>query len=137
VTGPPAMSLLRFRLRSIMILVAVGALTLGAHLAIRRRADYLRIARNHKSEAEFWSSDAGWWKHDSEHGFGFRRLVEYHDSMRLKYERAARFPWLAIEPDPPDPGLPPLPVPEPLGPLNLGPVPGEPPKTQPADQPHR
>jgi hypothetical protein len=30
-------------------------------------------------------------------------LVEYHAALRLKYERAARYPWLAVELDPPEP----------------------------------
>jgi hypothetical protein len=30
-------------------------------------------------------------------------LAKYHDAMRMKYERAARYPWLPIEPDPPEP----------------------------------
>jgi hypothetical protein len=30
-------------------------------------------------------------------------MAKYHDAMRIKYERAARYPWLPIEPDPPKP----------------------------------
>ncbi|MGO9465485.1 MAG: hypothetical protein ACLQIB_53385 [Isosphaeraceae bacterium] len=26
-------------------------------------------------------------------------MAKYHDAMRIKYERAARYPWLHIEPD--------------------------------------
>jgi hypothetical protein len=40
----------------------------------------------------------------------FRRMASYQDaeatlrgSKRRKYERAARYPWLPIEPDPPEP----------------------------------
>jgi hypothetical protein len=29
--------------------------------------------------------------------------AEYHSSLRRKYERAACYPWLPIEPDPPLP----------------------------------
>jgi hypothetical protein len=29
--------------------------------------------------------------------------IAYHSRMRRKYERAARFPWLPVEPDPPEP----------------------------------
>jgi hypothetical protein len=29
-------------------------------------------------------------------------ITKYHDDMRLKYERAARYPWLPVAPDPPD-----------------------------------
>ena len=30
-------------------------------------------------------------------------FVEYHAELRRKYEYAARYPWLPIEPDPPKP----------------------------------
>lgn len=29
--------------------------------------------------------------------------IKYYEQLKLKYERAARYPWLAIEPDPPRP----------------------------------
>ena len=32
-----------------------------------------------------------------------RRRVEYADQLRLKYEHAARYPWLPVEPDRPQP----------------------------------
>jgi uncharacterized protein HemY len=31
------------------------------------------------------------------------RLAGYHARLRAKYERAARHPWLHVEPDPPEP----------------------------------
>jgi len=33
----------------------------------------------------------------------FQRLVAYYGWMRQEYERAASYPWLLIEPDPPSP----------------------------------
>jgi hypothetical protein len=32
-----------------------------------------------------------------------RRRSEYHRRLRRKYERAARYPWLPVAPDPPEP----------------------------------
>ena len=32
-----------------------------------------------------------------------QRRADYHGAMRRKYERAARYPWLPVEPDPPEP----------------------------------
>jgi hypothetical protein len=32
-----------------------------------------------------------------------RRLADHHAALKRKYERAARYPWLTIEPDPPEP----------------------------------
>jgi hypothetical protein len=31
------------------------------------------------------------------------RLLKYHDLLSKKYARAARYPWLAVAPDPPEP----------------------------------
>ena len=33
----------------------------------------------------------------------WRPRADYHGTMRRKYERAARYPWLAVAPDPPEP----------------------------------
>jgi len=34
---------------------------------------------------------------------GYRRTALYYRRMRQKYERAARYPWLPVESDPPEP----------------------------------
>ncbi len=31
------------------------------------------------------------------------RSIPYHEAMRWKWEEAARYPWLTVEPDPPEP----------------------------------
>ena len=31
------------------------------------------------------------------------RLRDYHAAMKAKYERLARYPWLSVEPEPPEP----------------------------------
>ena len=31
------------------------------------------------------------------------RLLVYHESLAHKYQHAARYPWLPVEPDPPEP----------------------------------
>jgi hypothetical protein len=33
----------------------------------------------------------------------WQRRADYHGAMRRKYERAARYPWFWVEPDPPEP----------------------------------
>jgi hypothetical protein len=35
-----------------------------------------------------------------------KRLVAYYRELGVKYERAARYPWLPVEPDPPEPPMP-------------------------------
>jgi hypothetical protein len=32
-----------------------------------------------------------------------KALVRYHSELTEKYQRAARYPWLPVEPDPPEP----------------------------------
>jgi hypothetical protein len=34
---------------------------------------------------------------------GLVRKIFYHESLARRYERAARYPWLPVEPDPPEP----------------------------------
>jgi hypothetical protein len=34
---------------------------------------------------------------------GLVRKISYHESLARRYERAARYPWLPVEPDPPEP----------------------------------
>jgi hypothetical protein len=36
---------------------------------------------------------------------GSPRLADYYAKMRWKYERASRYPWLPVKPDPPLPEL--------------------------------
>jgi hypothetical protein len=38
----------------------------------------------------------------------WKRRADYHAAMRHKYERAAMYPWLVVEPDPPEPPEPEL-----------------------------
>jgi hypothetical protein len=33
----------------------------------------------------------------------FRARAQFHEALRVKYERAARRPWILVEPDPPEP----------------------------------
>jgi hypothetical protein len=32
-----------------------------------------------------------------------RRFMDRYDTLKRKYEHAARYPWLPVEPDPPEP----------------------------------
>jgi hypothetical protein len=49
---------------------------------------------------EFWQKDATAMR---EHLAQLLRRVEYYSSMKRKYERAARYPWLSVAADPPEP----------------------------------
>ncbi len=83
----------RFTLRRMMIAVAIVAILLGLAEMTRRR----RAAFREKSTAIRWSEYV--------EGHGKRRpeIAEHYRRMAEKYERAARYPWLPVAPDPPEP----------------------------------
>lgn len=106
----------RFRIRTLMIAVAVVAVILcGARLAKieqKRKAFRTRAAihatygRSFRDAYEKRTAVA----FEFPHGPVFARTLalrlawaEYHESLALKYEHAARYPWLPVEPDPPEP----------------------------------
>jgi hypothetical protein len=113
----------------LMTAVAAAGCLAGAEAMRRRSSDFRRLADIHKLELceigdenlpdldgrgwGFWVSDdpdrrpspspanmaakiAKWEKSKD-------RRIAFHASMYRKYERAARYPWLAVEPDPPEP----------------------------------
>jgi hypothetical protein len=97
----------RFTIRRMMVVVAVIALLLGAAAILRRQAHLQQLADYHAETARQLRSS---------HGSIIRpdgayvhvpltppRLADYHEDLARKYERAARYPWLPVEPDPPEP----------------------------------
>jgi len=106
---------LRFRLRTLLMVVAVAALLLwGSMLAIRATA-YTFWARGVPNKRDAYQADilalerrAGAKGLTAEEAkllaFG-RRMMEYLARQQARYDRAARSSWLSVEPDPP---LPPL-----------------------------
>ena len=96
---------LRFTVKRMMVAVALVGTGLG--VAIERRKRFERIADHHRAEFQRLA------RRLPQIGYGdpfddpilgpvWRRL-EWHEPMRLKYEHAARYPWLPVEPDPPEP----------------------------------
>ena len=94
----------RFTVRRMMVAVAIVAMLLGAWAALARRTANLRqVALEHgqkagRLEIETVTSAIS-------QGEAARRMeiVHWHDAMSAKYERAARYPWLTVAPDPPEP----------------------------------
>jgi hypothetical protein len=97
-----------------MIAAAIAALiTTGVEMH-RRQNEFQRLAAYHKKE---WSlivpgrdKKSGdieiWLRHDpSKRNWRLSSASEaaYHTRMSEKYERAARYPWLPVEPNPPRP----------------------------------
>jgi len=103
----------RFTVRRLMITVGIVAVILG--LAVwgeKRRARFRELAAKHYDQGMRWFVlfPGG----DSEDQRRMMRLyeervgpsVEHHASLRDKYERATRYPWLPVGPDPPAPPEP-------------------------------
>lgn len=104
-----------------MAAVAVIAMLLAGGLSWKRRAAFLVQADLHERSAAFW--DVRRQRYDRDGGFPifnekffesddtvkpyygsrFRRRAEHHASLGRKYRHAAAHPWLAVEPDPPEP----------------------------------
>jgi hypothetical protein len=114
--GPKPMNLRRFTVRRLMIVVAIVAFTISTATWARRRwreaeEFYQEKLTYHRSNAAFcrfplenhppiWVPAPPPSRADLEWA---RRGVEYHEAMILKYERAVRYPWLPVSPDPPKP----------------------------------
>lgn len=102
----------RITVRWLMITVAVVATLIGSVQLIRRRGQFLLHATFHESQERKFQRDI-----DSpppgrasmslatreEHERHDQARVSYHRDLGRKYEQAARYPWLTIEPDPPEP----------------------------------
>jgi hypothetical protein len=93
----------RYRLRTLLILVAVAGLLLGAAAMLRRRrARFLRLSAYHaaRSGPDVWYrttiSDVILWHQE---------IYGWHDALAAKYRFAADHPWRWAPPDPPRPAF--------------------------------
>ena len=86
----------RLTVRRLMALVIVVAIA----FALESRAQRFRIrAQHHQVSSMFvdlsWTPDTN--------SIPLPPLIRHHEAMAAKYEHAARYPWLPVEPDPPEP----------------------------------
>src|SRR5262245_54046984 len=105
------MRLPRFRLRTLMIAVAVVAMAFGGrdllHRARERRAEVQRlvaiemVAQWKLRIATATPEDSGPYSHEDLPRL--RQLVDRIKRYREDYERAALYPWLPLPPDPQEP----------------------------------
>ena len=111
---------MRFRLRTVLILVAVVALAMGWQVRRERQRELLRRSQSYGLLAQRYAKAE--WFHEwaaslGEHLFvtigdarGYwtvrlevselKKVAKDEGRMRIKYERAAASPWLPIEADP-------------------------------------
>ena len=88
----------RFRLRTLMVAVAIMGLACGGEAMRRRRAAFLARAEWHEGR----SLDPGL-IFTKEGDLLAAKPWAYHRDMAAKYEQAASRPWLPVPPDPPEP----------------------------------
>ena len=89
---------MRFTVRRMMAVVALVALGFASPSLKRQWSDW---GREYEAEAVRYR----WFAWDRRQGGSDldRRKAAYYDRMAEKYERAARYPWLSVPPDPPEP----------------------------------
>jgi hypothetical protein len=97
----------RFTVRRLMVVVAILALALTVYAGIeRRRARLQRVAQHHWEKAAANSvvqADANRTIYRASASLRNRQLAHYHVNLAYKYANAARYPWLPVAPDPPEP----------------------------------
>jgi hypothetical protein len=119
----PAMQMPRFRftVRRMMVAVAFAGLVLApaawgirllgyaegfrrqsARMQARERRDFM-ACRYWRDAAETNRALGVAAEKERANAAHFERLAGYCGSLSRKYERAARYPWLPVEPDPPEP----------------------------------
>jgi hypothetical protein len=99
------MKTFRFAVRTLMAVVAVAAILLWAFKMRQHSLYYEAKAAQYASKEQYHitvgdgaagiMTDGRIWSKEE--------LVAFFRALRIKYERAARFPWLAVEPDPAEP----------------------------------
>jgi hypothetical protein len=105
------MRMQRFTIRTMIVLVVVVAVASTAETWRKRRNAYLREAALASLTAKLdeWNSDprrrscvGPRWTIDQMQMM--RKRAASYRLRQLKYERAARYPWLPVKPIPPSPG---------------------------------
>ena len=109
----------RFTGRGLMVAVAVVGLAAGAEVMRRRGADFRRRASSYSELAADLHEVAASEAQSALSGVYVSRTADgaiipatrdlltgragHYAALARKYERAARYPWLHVEPDPPEP----------------------------------
>ncbi len=96
----------RFTVRWMMAAVAILGVTLGFYAWSRRRSEAFAIRWIHHYGK---ATDSGielvktGRMGDAARAAMLRRRMDWHCDMWQKYGHAARYPWLPVPPDPPEP----------------------------------
>ena len=76
-----------------MVAVAIVALGCGGWQMWQRRNHHLRLALRHEILSALLREGHVHFRPNPERS-------DRHEALRIKYERAARYPWLPVAPDP-------------------------------------
>lgn len=104
----------RFTLRWLMVAVAIAAVAFGIDRYVERAIElgweYQAIADSHVRDEKMFKYQAINSRLSIAHDVKPEYPPEYYDrkakhytDLRAKYARAARYPWLPVAPDPPEP----------------------------------
>jgi hypothetical protein len=96
----------RISIRMLMALVAIAALIMAGGVLVKRSSEFRALAEE-QADSEMasleYAGDARGERGDPQRVARGEQMAAYHRELRIKYERAARYPWLSVEPDPPEP----------------------------------
>jgi hypothetical protein len=91
----------------LLALVAIAALIMAGAVLVKRSSEFRALAEE-QADSEMasleYADDARGQRGDPQRVARGEQMAAYHGELRIKYERASRYPWLSVEPDPPPPG---------------------------------
>jgi hypothetical protein len=96
----------RFTVRRLMIAVAIIGLALALAVMLKRSGEFRALAEKqayYEAGSLAYADDARGEGGDPQRVARGEQMAAYHRALKAKYERAARYPWLPVEPDPPEP----------------------------------
>lgn len=100
----------RFRLRTILIAIAIsglmaGFVAAGQRTAYRQQEAYrhYRLAINYENQIRNLPADEICGPIDRKLFSSLRKRFDYHVYLYIKYKDASRHPWLPVPPDPREP----------------------------------
>ncbi len=97
------MPLPRFRIRTLMIAVAVVALTMVALKLRQRSQEFSKQAKVYAFRAALYESGKVWIRDMPRASETFPATARHYRRESMRYARAARYPWLSVTPDRPLP----------------------------------
>ena len=111
------MRLPRMTTRRWMVTVVMIALLMGGRVRLKRRSDDFMVrSQDHSRRTSYYHLyTLGVDEHlratvepqkrsaSEDRKAHLLGVIAFHEAMARKYEHAARYPWLPVEPDPPEP----------------------------------